>query len=142
MPSFEISLADLQTSGPIIQGFVGPSRELIATLGAEAVAAPVPVSALIDSGAAITVVTPEVAVLLNLQSVGAVPVHTPTSVEPVFCRQFHVNVYFSPAFVVENILVVEAPLTGQSFQCLIGRDILSRGVFTYDGVNGRFSLSF
>ena len=142
MPSFEISLPDLQTSGPIIQGFIGPSRELIATFGSEGVAAPIPVSALIDSGAAITVVTPETAAALGLKGVGAVSLHTPTTVEPVLCRQFHVNFYFSPTFVVENILVVEATLTGQSFQCLIGRDILSRGVFTYDGVHNRFSLAF
>lgn len=142
MPSFEISLPDLQTSGPILQGFVGPSRELIATFGSEAVVAPVPMSALVDSGAAITVITPETAALLRLSSVGAVSLHTPTTVEPVLCRQFHVNVYFSPSFVVENILVVEAALTGQAFQCLIGRDILSRGVFTYDGVHSRFSLTF
>lgn len=142
MPSFEISLPDLQTSGPIIQGFLGPSRELIVTFGSEGVAAPVPVSALVDSGAAITVITPETAALLGLRSVGAVPLHTPTTVEPVLCRQFHINFYFSPTYAVENVLVVEAALTGQSFQCLIGRDILSRGTFTYDGVNGRFSLTF
>jgi hypothetical protein len=28
VPSFEISLPDLKTSGPILQGFIGPSREL------------------------------------------------------------------------------------------------------------------
>lgn len=142
MPSFEISLPDLQTSGPIVPGFIGPSRELIATFGSEAVAAPVPVSALIDTGAAITVIAPETAALLGLRTVGAVPLHTPTTIEPVLCRLYHVNVYFSPEFVVENVVVVEAVLTGQAFQCLIGRDILSRGTFTYDGVHNRFTLTF
>ena len=142
MPAFEISLPDLQTSGPIIQGFIGPSRELIATFGSDSVAAPVPVSALIDSGAAITVIAPETAALLGLKSVGAVPLHTPTTIEPVICRQFHVNVYVSRDFVLENIVVVEAALTGQSFQCLIGRDVLARGVFTYEGVHNRFRLTF
>ena len=142
MPSFEISLPDLQTSGPIIQGFIGPSRELITAFGSEAVAAPISISALIDSGAAITVITPEAASLLELRSVGAVPLHTPTTIEPVMCRQFHVNIYLPHEFVLENILVVEAALTGQSFQCLIGRDILARGVFTYDGRQSRFSLRF
>ncbi len=68
--------------------------------------------------------------------------HTPTTIDPVLCRQFHVNVYLSPDFAIENIVAIEAPLTGQSFQCLIGRDVLSRGVFTYDGTQRRFGLSF
>ncbi|HEX8407715.1 MAG TPA: retroviral-like aspartic protease family protein [Thermoanaerobaculia bacterium] len=126
MPSFEISVPDLQTTGPILQVFVGPSRELISALGSELTASPIAVTALVDTGAAATVITSEAARLLGLQSVGAVSVHTPTTIDPVLCRQFHVNVYLSAAFPVENIVVIEAPLTGQSFQCLIGRDVLSR----------------
>jgi hypothetical protein len=88
------------------------------------------------------VITPEAATLLGLRSVGAVSVHTPTTIDPVLCRQFHVNVYLSSGFAIENVIVIEAPLTGQSFQCLIGRDVLSRGVLTYDGIHSRFSLAF
>jgi gag-polyprotein putative aspartyl protease len=141
LPSFEITLADLKRSGPILQAHVGPSREVIAALGATA-AAPVAVSALVDTGAAATVITPETATLLGLRSVGAVSVHTPTTIDPVLCRQFHVNGYFSPGFAIENLMVIEAPLTGQSFQCLIGRDVLSRGVLTYAGRENRFTLTF
>lgn len=68
--------------------------------------------------------------------------HTPTTIDPVLCRQFHVNVYLSAVFAIENIVAIEAPLTGQPFQCLIGRDVLSRGVLTYDGAHSRFSLTF
>jgi hypothetical protein len=53
-----------------------------------------------------------------------------------------VNVYLSVVFAIENIVVIEAPLTGQPFQCLISRDVLSRGVLTYDGVHNRFGLMF
>lgn len=141
MPSFEITLPDLLTSGPILQGFIGPSRELINALRSE-VAAPIPVSALIDTGAAATVITTETALLLGLRSVGAVSIHTPTTIDPVLCRQFHVNVYLSALFAIENVIVIEAPLTGQPFQCLIGRDVLSHGVLTYDGVRSRFGLAF
>jgi hypothetical protein len=142
LPSFDIALPDLKTSGPILPAFVGPSRELIATFGIDAVAAPVAVSALIDTGAAVTVITPETVRLLELRSVGAISVHTPTTIEPVLCRQFRVNLYLSAAFAIENIVALEAPLSGQSFQCLIGRDVLSRGLFTYDGVHNRFALTF
>ena len=142
MPSFEISVPDLRTVGPILQGFIGPSRELISTFGVDAVAAPIPVSMLVDTGAAATVITPETAALLGLRSVGAVYVHTPTTIEAVICRQFHINLYLSQEYAVDNILAIEAPLTGQSFQCLIGRDVLSRGTLLYAGRENRFSLAF
>ena len=142
MPSFEISVPDLRTAGPILQVFIGPSRELINTFGTDAVAAPVSVSALVDTGAAATVITPETATLLGLRVVGAVHVHTPTTIEPVVCRQFHINLYLSQEFAIDNILAIEAPLTGQSFQCLIGRDVLSRGVLHYVGRENRFSMAF
>jgi predicted aspartyl protease len=142
LPSFDITLPDLKRSGPILPAFIGPSRELIAAFGVEHVAAPVAISALVDTGAAATVITPQTATLLRLRSVGAISVHTPTTVEPVLCREFHVNVYFSQEFAIENVVVIEAPLTGQSFQCLIGRDVLSRGVLTYAGRENRFSLRF
>jgi hypothetical protein len=142
LPSFETVIPNLKTTGPILQAFVGPSRELISALGVNSLPAPIAVSALIDTGAAATVITPETARLLSLRSVGAVLVHTPTTVDPVECRQFHINVYLSTSFALENILAIEAPLTGQSFHCLIGRDVLSHGVLTYDGANNRFALKF
>jgi hypothetical protein len=96
----------------------------------------------VDTGAAASVITPETAALLRLRSVGVVSVHTPTTIEPVLCRQFHVNVYFSAAFAIENVVVIEAPLTGQAVQCLIGRDVLARGVLVYDGLHNHFSVAF
>lgn len=142
MPSFEVSTPDLRRSGPVIQAFIGPSREHIVALGVQSVASPTAISALVDTGAAATVITAETATLLRLQSVGVARIHTPTTIEPVLCRQFYVNLYFSNTFAVEDIIVTEAPLTGQAVQCLIGRDVLSRGVFTYSGVDNLFRLTF
>jgi len=142
LPSFEVSLPDLRASGPVIQAFIGPSREFIAAFGAASIAPPLAVSALIDTGAASTVITPETARILQLRTVGIIRVHTPTTVEPVLCRQFYVNINFTSAFAVEDILAIEAPLTGQPIQCLIGRAVLSRGVLTYSGVDNRFRLAF
>ena len=142
MPSFEVSLADLRSSGPIIQVHIGPSRELIAAFGAESVSSPVPVSALVDTGAASTVITAETARLLQLRTVGIIRVHTPTTVEPVLCRQFYVNIHFTSEFAIQDVLAIEAPLTGQPIQCLIGRDVLSRGVLTYSGIDNLFRLTF
>jgi len=142
LPSFEVSLPDLRASGPVIQVFIGPSRELIAAIGAAATSPPLPVSALVDTGAASTVITPETARILQLRTVGIIRVHTPTTVEPVLCRQFYVNINFTNAFAIEDVLAIEAPLTGQAIQCLIGRDVLSRGVLAYSGVDNLFRLTF
>jgi hypothetical protein len=142
LPSFEVSAPDLRGSGPVIQAFIGPSREHIIAFGAQSIAAPISISALIDTGAASTVITSQTASLLRLRSVGVARIHTPTTVEPVLCRQFYVNIYLSETFVIEDILATEAPLTGQAVQCLVGRDILSRGVFTYSGVDNLFRLTF
>ena len=66
---------------------------------------------------------------------------TPTTLTPVLCDQFHINVYFAPDVFVENILVAQAPLVGHGFQCLIGRDILRKGSFVYAGAENQFTLT-
>ena len=142
MPSFAITAANLIASGPILQVFIGPSREIISTFGTATVAPAVTVSALIDTGAESTVLNPETVTHLALRSVGVVSIHTPTTLEPVMCRQFHINVYFSREFAIENILAIEAPFSGRPFQCLIGRDILSKATLLYDGRTQHFSLTF
>ncbi len=113
--------------------------------GVNGVAAPISVNALVDTGAASTVITSETVARLNLKylkSVGLLPIFSLTTLEPVECRQFHINMYFAANFAIENVLAIEASLTGQPFQCLIGRDILSRGVLTYLGVENHFKLTF
>ncbi len=145
MPSFEITVPDLRSSGPVVPLHIGPSRELINVFGVNGVAAPISVNALVDTGAASTVITSETVARLNLKylkSVGLLPIFSLTTLEPVECRQFHINMYFAANFAIENVLAIEASLTGQPFQCLIGRDILSRGVLTYLGVENHFKLTF
>ena len=47
-----------------------------------------------------------------------------------------------PHNVVAEVAAIEAPLEGQAIQCLIGRDVLSHGVFVYTGYINQFTLSF
>jgi predicted aspartyl protease len=63
---------------------------------------------MVDTGAQTTVLSPDVARQLGLQPVGAVPIITPTTADPVMCNQFHINVYFSTDVIVENILAAQA----------------------------------
>ena len=143
MPSFTFSFADLVSSGPTLQIRLGPSRALLEALGEFGSAvAPVTATALVDTGAQTTVLSPDIVRELGLRAVGAVPVITPTTIEPVQCDLFHVNVYFSPEVVVENVLAAQAPLIGHGFQCLIGRDVLQKGMLVYIGNQNQFTLTF
>lgn len=143
MPSFTFSFADLVTSGPTLQILIGPSRALVEAMGETgAVAAPIAVTAMVDTGAQTTVLSPDVVAQLGIKAVGAVPMITPTTTRPVSCDQFHVNVYFSSDVVVENVLAAQAPLIGHGFQCLIGRDVLRKGVLVYIGNENQFTLTF
>ncbi|HET8775639.1 MAG TPA: retropepsin-like aspartic protease [Thermoanaerobaculia bacterium] len=143
MPSFTFSFADLVSSGPTLPIRIGPSRAFAEAVGEfGTAAAPITAVAMVDTGAQQTVLSPDVAAQLGLKAVGAVPVITPTTTEPVQCDLFHVNVYFSPEVVVENVLAAQAPLIGHGFQCLIGRDVLQKGVLVYIGNENQFTLTF
>ena len=144
MPSFSSTLADLTASGPTLQVSVGPSRELIATLSAlgQTIAAPSTVEALIDTGAQTTVINPETVRRLAIRPVGVVQINTPSTTAPLLCNRFHINVYLSESFAVENVFAIEAPMGGLPYQCLIGRDILRRASFNYVGSANQFTLTF
>ncbi len=103
---------------------------------------PYTVLACIDTGAQTTVMSPEVVNHLGVQPVGAVPINAPGAGEPLTCRRFHVNLYFPEDYVVENLFVIEASMTGLPYQCLLGRDVLRLGMFLYVGKANQFTLTF
>jgi hypothetical protein len=137
-------MADLTSAGPALQLSVGPSRELITALSGVGirVAAPQTVTALIDTGAHTTVLNPEIVKRLCIQPVGVATISTPSSTTPLACNRYHVNVYFSEEFVVENVFAIEAPMAGVPYQCLIGRDILRLATLVYVGTANQFTLTF
>jgi predicted aspartyl protease len=140
LASFTFSFPDLAATGPILQVNVGPSRALLEALGttpSRLFAA----AALIDTGAQTTVLSPDVPRYLGLRPVGSTPMITPTTLTPVLCDQFHINIYFAPDVFVENLLVAQAPLVGHGFQCLIGRDVLRKGKLEYVGTGNQFTLT-
>jgi len=144
LPTFTSSVADLLAAGPGLQISVGPSRELInafTPLGAH-VASPHLVSALIDTGAHSTVLNPDVISRLGIKPVGVAAIVTPSTTAALTCNRYHINVYFSEDFVVENVFAIEAPMGGVPYQCLIGRDILRLATLTYAGPRNEFTLEF
>jgi predicted aspartyl protease len=100
------------------------------------------VTALIDTGAHTTVLSPELVARLNIQPVGTAPISTPSTTTALMCARYHVNVYFANDYVVENIFAIEAPMGGVPYQCLIGRDILRLATLLYSGRENQFQLTF
>jgi predicted aspartyl protease len=142
LPSIILSASDLQGLGPVIEINVGVSALLETTLRAtdDVAPDPLPIAALVDTGASHTVIQQNLAVRLGIQPVGVSSFNT-ASTANVLCPRYEVRLLF-PQGIVFDATVVEAPLPGQQIQCLIGRDILAGAVFVYLGESNLFSLSF
>lgn len=142
MPPLTIRLPGLQQLGPCIQVELGVGSARVAALqvAGHAVPAPVPVTAMIDTGAAATVVGASVAQQLGLSPVGAVLVNTAV-VTGVLCYQYQARVLLASGALLAECVVIAAPLRGRRFQCLIGRDLLARATFFYNGPDESFTLT-
>jgi hypothetical protein len=144
LPTYKSTVTDLAALGPFIQVAIGPSRELIAAFApfGRELSAPYSVTALIDTGAHTSVLGPELTGRLHLEPVGKAPISTPSTTAAIMCDRYHVNIYFEEDFVVENIFVIEAPMGGVPYQCLIGRDVLRMATLVYNGPENHYSLEF
>ena len=146
MPSFTFSLAE---DGPILELSiaVGRARRYVLTRFGLPVPEPIRVRALIDTGATFSCLDVSVFNRLDISSKGTVPVLTPTTgATNQLLNRYDVNLELFSApnqrlFLFEDFPVLEAPLAAQGIQGLIGRDVLSRCVFIYDGNANNFSLS-
>ena len=144
MPHITAQVSNLAQIGPVLDVAVAPTQALVQQLHRvnATIPPPVRVSALVDTGASGTVLTPSVLQQLGVQPIGVVSMSTPSTTQPVPASQYVVNIVLPNRVVVPNVVVMEAPLGGQNIQCLIGRDILSAGVLIYIGHTNQFTLSF
>lgn len=142
MPSFTTSISDLKGLGPIVQVQIAISRALEDVLRQQeqSIASPVRAAAMIDTGAARTVIQQGLAGQLGLKPVGVAHMSTASSTD-VECHIYAVRVLF-PSRVIVETTALEAPLRDPHIQCLIGREILAHGVFIYLGYSNQFTLSF
>ena len=106
-----------------------------------AVPRPVPVpAAIVDTGATWCVFTKDIFSALELSPFDVAEVSTTSSV-----RQLHdvysVDLDFG-GYRVPAVSALESKLNGCMVQGLIGRNVLSRATFWYDGPRNRYSLSF
>ncbi|MBF0337184.1 MAG: retroviral-like aspartic protease [Nitrospirae bacterium] len=115
-------------------------REVLRKAG-KLIPLPVKVVAMIDTGAAISAITPDVITTLGINPIGKIKISTPTSTG-VDCYQYHVAIVMPNQNTIETTEIVETPLEGQHIQCLIGRDILRHSVFIYNGSEGIITICF
>jgi hypothetical protein len=113
--------------------------------GGRPVPGPVEVEALVDTGASMTVVEEGTLQVLGLDPAGEFEVHTAsTGAAPVRRNVYKVEVSLAEAVtgtLADNLEVVAADdLSGLGVGALLGRDVLGRLVFTYDGPNDTFTF--
>jgi predicted aspartyl protease len=134
--------------GPLIDVLVGvsqPRRQAMQSAGL-----PIPqqiqMRALIDTGASGTCVDPCIIKSLGLTPSGSVPIHTPsTNGVALVYSQYDISLALHHAkgtYHFHSLPVIEASLTSQGIQALIGRDVLEECLFIYDGASGSYTLAF
>lgn len=142
MPSFTAQGGNLLANGPMTPVLISvsaPHAHYLQTQN-QPVPQPVKLMGLIDTGATSSVIQTGVAQQLGLQPRGVTHISTASS-QSHPCYIYDVGIHFQNNVSMPLIQVMEAPLTNP-VQCLIGRDILSLGIFVYIGYVNTFSLSF
>lgn len=92
--------------------------------------------ALIDTGAARTVLTPQAIERVNLPLVDYTMVSRAGGVDPADVYAASIRFPRDDLKAIELIQVICCELPHQPIQCLLGRDVLSRWLFTYNGQTG------
>jgi predicted aspartyl protease len=95
---------------------------------------------MIDTGASLTVIREELARDLGLQPTGTTTINTPSDTN-VRCYKYAIQLLLPNDISFERP-VLAVPLKGQHIDCLIGRDVLARGILVYIGPDNLFTLSF
>ena len=131
----------LRENGAIYPVLITPSFAAIDLSKLEKKDVPhIKVRALFDTGAQTTAISERVFSQLKLKPRGTVKVHTSQSDKIV--DEYDIALEFDSNMYLNNLRVITANLKKFSIDCLIGRDVLQFGVFTYDGPNKSFRLTF
>jgi predicted aspartyl protease len=148
MPYLTARLTDF---GPVINVLIGvtaPRRKLLEKHGLP-VPSRVPVQALIDTGASISVVAPNIPQQLGLHATGKTSLLTAsTGHKPHPCDEYDVSVTLQhPDTEIELLFAYVAVAAtifhpNEPYQVIIGRDLLAECLLVYDGQNGTFAFAF
>ena len=141
----------LQDDGALVEVMLGWSisraRQLRAAL--RPVPPPVQMRALIDTGADTTCVDASLVEQLGLPFGGTTPVNLPAHGGLTFSSLFNASVtILHPSgrprdnLAVLDLSIVELDLAALGYQALVGRDVLARCRFLYDGPKNTFQLRY
>jgi hypothetical protein len=132
------SRSDLRRTGPKIAVTISHPQKSIALAERSHVdlRKPYTVTALIDTGASRTVISPQLATTCGLQKTGEVRISSAGHItnRPEFVGAIHFPGQELRGF--DPISLVACPLPEQDVACLLGRDVLERWSLTYDGRSG------
>ena len=142
MPSLTIGKTDLVRLGPtmVVKLKIGTVAEHAQLKQGLVLPEVQPLNAMIDTGAAATVIREDILAKLNLRPTDQVRINTPTT-SAYLCYRYWVRLVFPKDVTIETV-VVSAPLEGQHVQCLIGRNVLSYSTFFYNGPEQSFTIGF
>ncbi|MCH7663059.1 MAG: hypothetical protein IH859_04220 [Chloroflexi bacterium] len=134
---------DIRKTGGIIEIEIGPGS-IIPGIRSEETSW-ITANALIDTGAFTTVIRQGIAEIFDLPPAGTIPAITPSDANAIEVPRYYVNLRPS-SDIGFDLLAMEMPLNftiaNQKIDCLIGLDILTKGIFTLDGPNNTFSLEY
>lgn len=140
---------EITDDGPIVRILISAStnqRKVLEDLELD-IPEPVLLDVLIDTGASCTSIDANHLALLKIQPTGITDVMTPsTGSTPVQFYQYEIDLAIELSEGqfkhFQNVSVIQSDLRGQYIEGLAGRDLLSQGVFIYDGPGQRFSLAY
>jgi hypothetical protein len=137
MPLLSLHLDDLLGGGPTLEVRVLPVVR--AGKRSRHFRGSATVTALIDTGSTCTVLKESVAPELGLAAVSAATIHTASSAN-VICAEYDLELMVRPDMIF-SVRALGLPMEGQSFGCLIGRDLLAQCALVYLGPQNQFVLS-
>jgi predicted aspartyl protease len=128
----------LRRTGPKITVTISHPQKAIelATRSHVELKKPFTVTALIDTGAARTVISPQLAATCGLRQTGQARISSAGNItdRPEFAGAVHFPDHELQSF--DPMSLVACPLPEQDVACLLGRDVLERWILTYDGRSG------
>jgi gag-polyprotein putative aspartyl protease len=132
------SRTELRRSGPKITVTIGHphSALLLAEQSHVELKKPYTVTALIDTGASRSVISPRLAITCGLRQTGQARISSAGHItdRPEFAGAIHFPNQSLKGF--DPMSLVACPLPEQDVACLLGRDVLERWNLTYDGRSG------
>jgi len=149
MPHFTLPI---DVKGPILNIVFNVSEARAQALKNAGLSIPddIIVKGMVDTGTSNTCVDPTVIKALEIPASGEIKILTPsTGSNPVSANQYDIALRIfgpsthEPPYRTPNLAVVESELfKAQGFHALIGRDVLSKCIFSYNGAAKLYTLAF